>query len=108
MKVLERGMPEIVGTYQLNRDFGFVISDNPKFSKDIFIPRKEAAGIKNGDKVIVVITDYGSGNKNPEGKIKENLGNIRTPGTDILAIVTSFGIPSEFPEKVMKQAQRPG
>ena len=106
MKVLERGMPEIVGTYQLNRDFGFVISDNPKFSKDIFIPRKEAAGIKNGDKVIAVITDYGSGNKNPEGKNKENLGNIRTPGTDILAIVKSFGIPSEFPEKVMKQAQR--
>ncbi len=106
VKVLERGMPEIVGTYQLNRDFGFVISDNPKFSKDIFIPRKEAAGIKNGDKVIALITDYGSGNKNPEGKIKENLGNIRTPGTDILAIVKSFGIPSEFPEKVMKQAQR--
>ena len=106
VKVLERGMPEIVGTYQLNRDFGFVVSDNPKFSKDIFIPRKEAAGIKNGDKVIAVITDYGSGNKNPEGKIKENLGNIRTPGTDILAIVKSFGIPSEFPEKVMKQAQR--
>ena len=106
VKVLERGMPEIVGTYQLNRDFGFVISDNPKFSKDIFIPRKEAAGIKNGDKVIAVITDYGSRNKNPEGKIKENLGNIRTPGTDILAIVKSFGIPSEFPEKVMKQAQR--
>ena len=106
VKVLERGMPEIVGTYQLNRDFGFVISDNPKFSKDIFIPRKEAAGIKNGDKVIAVITDYGSKNKNPEGKIKENLGNIRTPGTDILAIVKSFGIPSEFPEKVIKQAQR--
>ena len=106
VKVLERGMPEIVGTYQLNRDFGFVISDNPKFSKDIFIPRKEAAGIKNGDKVIAVITDYGSGNKNPEGKIKENLGNMRTPGTDFLAIVKSFGIPSEFPEKGMKQAQR--
>lgn len=106
VKVLERGMPEIVGTYQLNRDFGFVISDNPKFSKDIFIPRKEAAGIKNGDKVIAVITDYGSKNKNPEGKIKENLGNIRIPGTDILAIVKSFGIPNEFPEKVMKQAQR--
>ncbi len=106
VRVLERGMPEIVGTYQLNRDFGFVFSDNPKFFKDIFIPRREAAGVKNGDKVIAVITDYGSKNKNPEGKIKENLGNIRTPGTDILAIVKSFGIPSEFPEKVMKQAQR--
>ena len=44
--------------------------------------------------------------RKPEGKIKENLGNIRTPGTDILAIVKSFGIPSEFPEKVIQQAQR--
>ena len=40
LKVLERGMPSIVGTYQSSRDYGFVISDNPKFSKDIFISRK--------------------------------------------------------------------
>lgn len=106
MEVLERGMEQIVGTYQLNRDFGFVISDNPKFSKDIYISRKNSLGAKNGDKVIAVVTDYGSKNRKPEGKIKENLGNIRTPGTDILAIVKSFGIPSEFPEKVIKQAQR--
>ena len=106
VKILERGMPEIVGTYQQNRDYGFVISDNPKFSKDIFISRKNAEGVKNGDKVIAEILDYGSRNKNPEGKIKENLGNIKTPGTDILAIVKSFGIPCEFPEKVIRQAQR--
>lgn len=105
-KVIERGMPEVVGTYQHNRDFGFVISDNPKFSKDIFISKRESHGIKNGDKVIVKITDYGSKNKSPEGKIIENLGNCKSPGTDILAIVKSFGIPSEFPEKVVKQAQR--
>lgn len=40
LKILERGMPSIVGTYQSSRDYGFVISDNPKFSKDIFISRK--------------------------------------------------------------------
>ena len=105
-QVLERGMPEIVGTYQSSRDFGFVISDNPKFSKDIYIPKRDSNGAKNGDKVVAVITDYGTRNKSPEGKIKENLGNCKAPGTDILAIVKSFGIPSEFPEKVMKQAQR--
>lgn len=106
IKVLERGMKEIVGTYQLNRDFGFVICDNPKFSKDIFIPMKESKGVKNGDKVVAEVTDYGSKNKNPEGRIKENLGNCRAPGTDILAIVKSFNIPSEFPEKVLRQADR--
>ena len=93
MKILERGMPEIVGTYENSRDFGFVVSDNPKFSRDVFIPRKDSQGIKDGDKVVVEITSYGSKNRNPEGRIKENLGSCRAPGTDILAIVKSFGIP---------------
>ena len=105
-KVLERGMPEIVGTYQSNRDYGFVICDNPKFSKDVFIPQKDSKGAKNGDKVIASISDYGTKNKSPEGKITEILGNCRAPGTDILAIVKSFGIPSEFPERVINQAMR--
>ena len=104
--ILERGMTQVVGTYQANRDYGFVVSDNPKFSKDVFIPKKDSKGVKNGDKVIVSITDYGSKNKSPEGKVLENLGNCRAPGTDILAIVKSFGIPSEFPERVLNQAMR--
>lgn len=105
-KILERGMKEIVGTYQRNRDYGFVVCDNPKFSRDVFIPRKDSRGVKNGDKVVAVITDYGTGNKSPEGKIKEVLGNLRSPGTDILAIVKSFDIPYEFPERVQNQAMR--
>ena len=106
VKVLERGMTQIVGTYENSRDFGFVVSDNPKFSRDVFIPRKDSQGIKDGDKVVVEITSYGSKNRNPEGKIVENLGSCRAPGTDILAIVKSFGIPSEFPDKVIRQADR--
>ena len=81
-----------------------MISDNPKFSKDVFIPRKDSNGIKDGDKVVVEITSYGSKNRSTEGRIKENLGSCRAPGTAILAIVKSFGIPSEFPEKVIRQA----
>lgn len=106
LKVLERGIKEIVGTYQSNRDYGFVICDNPKFSRDVFIPRKDVGGAAHGDKVVATITDYGTRNKSPEGKVTENLGNIHAPGTDILAIVKSFGIPSEFPEKVLNQADR--
>lgn len=106
VKVLERGMPNIVGTFQCNRDYGFVISDNPKFSKDVFIPKRDSKGVKNGDKVVVEITDYGTKNKSPEGRVTEILGNCKAPGTDILAIVKSFGIPSEFPQRVTAQAER--
>ena len=78
LKVLERGMPSIVGTYQSSRDYGFVISDNPKFSKDIFISRKNSMGAKDGDKVVAEITDYGSRNRKPEGKITEQKPNSPT------------------------------
>lgn len=106
VKVLERGMTEIVGTYQNNHNYGFVVCDNPKFSKDIFISKREAKNVKNGDKVIAEITDYGNSKRSPEGRIVEVLGSINTPGTDILAIVKSFNIPSEFPERVINQAMR--
>nr|WP_294530275.1 ribonuclease R [uncultured Blautia sp.] len=106
VKILERGTTQIVGTYQNNRDYGFVLSDNPRFSKDIFIPKKDSKGVRDGDKVVVQITDYGTKNKSPEGKVIEDLGSIKAPGTDILAIVKSFGIPSEFPDKVLRQADR--
>lgn len=106
VKVLERGMPRIVGTYQTGRNYGFVVSDNPRFSRDVFLSQKDAKGVRNGDKVIVELTDYGSKNKNPQGKVIENLGNERSPGTDILAIVKSYGIPTEFPQRVLTQAER--
>ena len=105
-KILERGMKEVVGTFQINRAYGFVISDNPKFSKDIYVAQKDALGVRNNDKVIVEITDYGTPNKKPQGRIKENLGSCRAPGTDILAIIKSMGIPEEFPERVIRQADR--
>lgn len=46
LKVLERGMPSIVGTYQSSRDYGFVISDNPKFPKISLLPGKIPWGQK--------------------------------------------------------------
>ncbi|MDO4519008.1 MAG: ribonuclease R [Eubacteriales bacterium] len=104
--IVERGMKQIVGTFQYNHNYGFVISDNPKFSKDIFIPQKFAHGVRNGDKVVAEVTDYGDHKRKPEGIVVENLGNCRAPGTDILAIVKSFNIPTEFSPKIMTQVSR--
>ncbi|MBQ0001114.1 MAG: RNB domain-containing ribonuclease, partial [Clostridiales bacterium] len=106
IEILERGNDEIVGTFERSGEYGFVRSDNPKFNKDIFIPGKYIGKARQGDKVVVVIVDYGENRKNPEGKITEVLGGKNTPGSDILAIVKSFGIPSSFPEKVIRQADR--
>ena len=106
IKILERGNQEVVGTFQRERDYGFILCDNQKFSKDIYISAQNAKGVRDGDKVVAEIIDYGDEKHKPEGKIKENLGSMNAPGTDILAIVKSFNIPTDFPVKVMNQAQR--
>lgn len=105
VKVLSHGITEVVGTFQKSKSFGFVISDNLKFAKDIFIPLERSKGAVTGHKVVVEITDYGSKNKKPEGKVKEVIGHINDPGTDIMSIVRSFELPVEFSDKVMRQVE---
>ena len=105
IKILERGTTEVVGTFQREGDYGFVLCDNQKISRDVYISPKNSHGIRDGEKVVAQILDYGSEKRKPEGKITESLGNIHAPA-DILAVVKSYGIPSEFPVRVMNQAMR--
>ena len=106
VRILERGIRELVGTYQKGRNYGFVVPDNQRFLADIFIPKERSAGAVNGHKVVVELTDYGTGGKNPEGKIKTIIGHVNDPGTDILSVVYSYGLPTEFPENVMRETAR--
>ncbi|MDD3414771.1 MAG: ribonuclease R [Lachnospiraceae bacterium] len=104
LKIVERGTASLVGTYeQGGKGFGFVIPDNVKIIKDIFVPVERSKGAVTGHKVVVKITDYGSEKKKPEGIITEIIGHVDDPGVDIISIVKGFDLPIEFPEKVKKQ-----
>ncbi len=103
VRILERANTIVVGTYEKSKNFGFVIADNQKFSKDIFIPKERSKGAVNGHKVVVQITDYGDKDKNPEGKVIQILGHINDPGVDIMSVIISNNLPMEFPDDVMKQ-----
>lgn len=103
VKILAHELTDVVGTFQKGKGFGFVVPDNTKMGKDIFIPEEKTKGAVTGHKVVVHITDYGSKNKKPEGNIKEIIGHVNDPGTDIMSIVKGFGLPTDFPEDVMKQ-----
>ena len=105
LHVLERGMKQVVCTYQLNKNFGFAVPDNPKFGTDIFIPQERSKGAVSGHKVVVEVTSYGKKDRKPEGKVVEILGHINDPGVDILSLVRAYGLPVEFDEKVLKQVE---
>ncbi len=105
LKVIAHNDTDIVGMYQKSKNYGFVVADNQKFSSDIYIPNGKSMGAVTGHKVVVKITDYGTGEKNPEGEIIEIIGHINDPGTDILSIVKANGIPMEFPQEVLNQVE---
>ena len=106
VRILEHANQELVGLYEKNGGFGFVIPDNPRISRDIFIPQGCDAGAVTGHKVIVKIKDYGnSPDKKPEGVITSILGHMNDPGVDILSIVKAYGLPEEFPPEVMAQLE---
>jgi ribonuclease R len=99
-------MTRVVGIYEESKHFGFVVPDNPRFSKDIFIPQGCAKGAVAGHKVVAEITDFGGENRKPEGKVVEILGHVNDPGTDILSIVRGYDLPVEFSEKILHQVER--
>lgn len=106
VRILSHGTTRLVGYFQKNKNFGFVVPDNQRFIKDVFVPLERSKGAVTGHKVVVELTKYGGDNKKPEGKIVEIIGHVNDTGTDIMSIVKGYDLPIEFPEKVLNQAER--
>ena len=106
VRILERGTKQVVGTYEQSDGFGFVIPDNAKIGRDIFVSAERSKGAVTGHKVVVELTSYGDGTHKPEGRVVEILSHINDPGVDIMAVIRGYGLPVEFGEKVLNQARR--
>lgn len=105
IEILERGPESLVGTYQESENFGFVVPDEQKYARDIFIPKKFSKGAVTGHKVLVQVTDWAEERRNPEGKVLSILGHVNDPGVDILSIIYQYDLPIEFPEEVMNEVE---
>ncbi len=103
VRILSRNVTELIGIYQQNDSYGFVIPNNKKIADDIFIPKGAAGNAVTGSLVITEIMDYGDSRKSPTGKITEVIGHIDDPRTDILQVVRNYNIPVDFPEDVENQ-----
>ncbi|WP_425287846.1 ribonuclease R [Oceanobacillus limi] len=104
IRILERAVTEVVGTYEDNKAFGFVIADDKRIPNDIFIPKNQNNGAVSGHKVLARITKYPEGRMSAEGEVTEILGHKNDPGIDILSIIYKHGIKIDFPDEVLDQA----
>nr|WGE08312.1 ribonuclease R [Bacillus subtilis] len=105
IRILERAIQRVVGTYTETRNFGFVIPDDKKITSDIFIPKNGKNGAAEGHKVVVKLTSYPEGRMNAEGEVETILYHKNDPGIDILSVIHKHGtLPGEFPADAMEQA----
>lgn len=105
INIVERVNKNIVGIYEDNKSFGFVLPEDKRIQKDIFISKKDRNGAKKGQIVMVEITRWPDGKrKNPEGKVVEILGRPGDKGIDIDIIIRKYNLPEDFPPSVLNSA----
>ena len=108
VKILKHEKDTIVGRFEYNKNFGFVVPDDKNFGTDIFISKKNFGKARNNHKVLVKIIKYPEKGKKAEGKILEVLGNVNEAGVDMLSLIKEYKLPSTFPETVVEEAKKCG
>jgi ribonuclease R len=105
-EVVERKRVDFVGKIQILPKYAFVVPDHKRMYQDIYIPQNKIGQAKNGDKVIVHITQWGDQERKAEGEVVEVLGKAGANETEMHAILAEFGLPIRFPEPVLEDARQ--
>ena len=106
IEVVERAKTDIVGVIDIQKNFAFVSTANPKMYTDIFIPKDKIGEAEQGDVVLVHIEDWPKRADSPFGRVEKVLGKPGEHDTEIHAILAEYGLPSEFPIEVETFAQK--
>lgn len=105
LEVLERHRDEFVGRVEISPRYAFIVPDFKKMHKDIFVHRGNLNGAEHGEKVVVKITEWRDGDKNPTGEVIRVLGKAGDHEVEIHSIMAEFGLPFEYPEEPQKEAE---
>lgn len=106
IEVIERNKTDFVGVIDIQKNFAFVSTANPKMYTDIFIPKDKTGEAEQGDVVLVHIEDWPSRADSPFGTVVKVLGKPGEHDTEIHAILAEYGLPAEFPIEVETYAQK--
>ncbi len=106
VEILERKQLTFVGTLDVQKQFAFLVMDSKILANDIFIPKENLKGGKDGDKALVEVVEWPKKAKNPIGKVIDILGQAGQNNTEMNAILAEFGLPYKYPEKVEAAANK--
>lgn len=104
VRIIKRAVTQVVGLFHNHESYGFVVPDDKRINKDIFVRGEGFKGAVTGQKVVVNIITYPEGRSAAEGEIIEVLGHKDDPGVDILSVIRKHGLPESFPGDVLAEA----
>ncbi len=107
--IIKRARHTIVGKLEFSskgKDYAFVIPDDKKFRKDIFIPKNSLKNASNGDKVVCEIVNWEYQDLSPEGKIVQVLGKAGDVKTEFKALIKKYGLTKTFPKSVRDEIKK--
>ena len=104
VQIIRRNTTQIVGVFKPHENFAFVVPKKNEFKTDVYIPKKFFNDAREDDMVVVEITKWEVDDKKPEGKVIEVLGNKDSRGIEIESIIREHGLPLEFEQKVLDNA----
>jgi len=106
-EIIERASEHFIGVLHLSKKYGFVIPDKQDMHVDIYVELADIGEARNGDKVVVKITDWNQGiDRAPEGKITSTLGQVGSSDIEMKSILISAGFELEFPEEVIAESEQ--
>jgi len=106
IEILERAENKFIGVLSVGKNHTFLLIDSKILANDIFIPKNKLRGAKDGQKVVVKITEWPEKANNPQGEVIDILGDAGDNNTEMHAILAEFGLPYRYPEKVEKAAAK--
>lgn len=106
IEILERAQNRFVGVLDVQKHFAFLVMDSKYLANDIFIPKEDLNGAKNGDKVVAEIVEWPKKANNPVGKVIDILGLPGQNDTEMHAILAQYDLPYSYPKEVDKVAAK--
>jgi ribonuclease R len=102
--IVKRTLTTVTGRLEASRTSFFVVPDDERIARDIYVSRDDAGKASQGDKVVVRLHDWTDEHQNPEGEIVEVLGRAGDARVEVLSVARSFGLPPVFPAEVERAA----
>ncbi|MEM7055466.1 MAG: ribonuclease R [Bacteroidota bacterium] len=105
VEIIKRSKTTWVGRVVKNGQAAFVIPYSRRMHYDIFVRPEDLRGAKHNDKVIVALTAGPTAHKNPEGRIKQVLGQAGMHEVEMHAIMAEFDLPTCFSTQVLAEVK---